>query len=81
MTTKPQNPWGEIPHKRRVKVELTVYEAEMLKVLIGEGREGILTDESNIKGFLGGQRGADAAIRACDKLDAALEQARKEKRT
>jgi hypothetical protein len=65
---------------RTIKVELTLAEAKALWVLIGEGRGWVLTDEGSIREYLGGQRGADAAVRACDKFQAALDAAKEQRK-
>jgi len=53
-----------------VQLELTKPEARALATLASEGAEGILTDASATRGYLGD--GADAAVRAIAKLDAAI---------
>lgn len=60
------------PSGKVYTITFTKAELEALFIVAGEGIEGIVTDHEATKGYLGGKRGADAAIRAAEKIRLAL---------
>jgi len=57
-------------------ISFTKKELDALSIVVSEGIEAIVTDHQATKGYLGGKRGADAAVRASDKISSAISAAK-----